>query len=234
MKKSNILFTLALLAVSAAAQAQVVITEFNSSTGGGGNFEFVEFTNIGNAPQSMVGWSEDDSGQTPNKPGHSLSAFGTLQPGQSAIFTEAIPDDFRTFWWGSVAAAPSPSVLPIIGPYSNDNLSGTSDAVTLFNGAAALVDAIVYPGTPAAGTASGVSRNPGTPSAVGLLGPSKNSLWVDSFIGDSFGSFRAAGLNSLIGNPGFYPTAVVPEPATWTLGLIGAALASLARWRRRR
>ena len=43
----------------------------------------------------MTGWSEDDSTRTPNKSGHSLSAFGVVQSGQSVIFTEAAPDAFR-------------------------------------------------------------------------------------------------------------------------------------------
>jgi len=79
------------LSAAGTAKAGVYITEFNS-TSNVGNFEFVEFTNTGATPVDMTGWSEDDSNRTSNKSSHSLSGFGTLQPGESAIFTEATPD----------------------------------------------------------------------------------------------------------------------------------------------
>src|SRR5262249_27965166 len=93
-------------AVGARGAGNMQITEFCSNSGVG-NFEFVEFTNTGDASVDMTGWSEDDSTRTPNKTGHILSAFGTVQPGESVIFTEATPDNFRNYWWGSVAAAPA-------------------------------------------------------------------------------------------------------------------------------
>jgi Lamin Tail Domain len=212
--------TAAALAITAcaipSAFAGVFITEFNS-TSSVGNREFVEFTNTGSSAVDMTGWSEDDSGATANKAGHVLSAFGMLQPHESAIFTETTVADFQTFWFGSVAAAPAG--LKIIGPYSNDNLSSSADAITLFDSSGTLVDRLDYPGTPAGGTASGVSRNPGSASALGILGVGKNSLWVNSTSGDSFGSFPAAGNPNLIGNPGLYP---VPEPASVVLMILGA------------
>ena len=203
------------------ASAGVFITEFNSTSSVGNN-EFVEFTNTGSSAVDMTGWSEDDSGATPNKSGHSLSAFGMLQPHESAIFTEADPNAFRTFWWGSVAAAPAG--LKIIGPYTNDNLSSSADAVTLFDGSGTLVDRLDYPGTPAGGAAAGVTRNPGSASALGILGVGKNSLWINSTSGDAFGSFAAAGNANLIGNPGSYP---VPEPASIVLVILGAIGAAI-------
>jgi hypothetical protein len=221
------LFASCVVASLAASSALggVLISEFNSSSGVGNN-EFVEFTNTGNTPVDMTGWSEDDSNRTANKAGHFLSAFGTLQPHESAIFTEATPDAFRTYWWGSVAAAPPG--LKIIGPYTNDNLSSTADEINLYDSAAALIDRLTYPGTPAGGTANSVTRNPMSDAVLGL---NQNSNWVNSSIGDAFGSFHAAGNSLLIGNPGSYPA--VPEPATLTLGVLAIGAFSLVVLRRR-
>ena len=69
--------------------ANVYITEFCSDTGNNEHFEFVEITNLGSSPVDMTGWSEDDSGATPNKSNHSLTGLGTLAPGESGIFTES-------------------------------------------------------------------------------------------------------------------------------------------------
>jgi uncharacterized protein len=207
-----------LVSTPVAKAAPIQITEFCSNSGVGNN-EFVEFTNTGPVPVDMTGWSEDDSGRTPNKAGHILSAFGIVQPGQSVIYTEATPDNFRIFWWGSVAAAPAG--LQIIGPYSNDNLSSSSDEINLFDNATtpALIDRLTYPGSPAGGTGNAIGRN--APAGY-VVNSNNNSAFVDSFIGDAYGSFRAAGNSALIGNPG---TFAVPEPTCLgllALGFIGA------------
>lgn len=198
--------------------AGVFITEFNSNatTGGGTDpkMEFVEFTNTGVTPVDMTGWAEDDSDRGTTSAGHNLSAFGTMQPGESAIFTEASPDAFRTFWWGSVAAAPVG--LKIIGPYTTDNLSSSGDEINLYNGPdpfANLVDRLLYNASNQApfggGTASGVTRNPGYRS---IIGTNQNIDWVNSALGDAYGSFAAAANPALIGNPGTYiaPPAAPP------------------------
>ena len=62
----------------------------------------------------------------------------------------------------------SPAGLKIIGPYTNDNLSSSADAITLFDSSSTLVDRLYYPGTPAGGAAAGITRNPGSASALGL------------------------------------------------------------------
>ncbi|MDZ4819797.1 MAG: lamin tail domain-containing protein [Planctomycetota bacterium] len=211
----------------------VYITEFNSNAGDGSDHEFVEFTNTSAVPVNMTGWSQDDSTRAINKAGHILSAFGTLAPGESAIFTEATPDAFRTYWWGSPAAAPAG--LKIIGPYSNDNLSSGGDEVNLYapgalNGTTDFADRLTYNGSPNApfggGNASGVTRNPGP---LTVLGDNMNINWVNSFVGDSYGSFAAFGNPNLVGNPGSF----VPEPGTLALGAIGAAFGLLAIRRKR-
>jgi hypothetical protein len=134
VKNSFLVMAFALLLAEGSAWGNsVFITEFNSDTGNNEHFEFVEFTNVGALPVDMTGWSEDDSHATANKPGHSLSAFGILAPGESAIFTEAIPSDFRTYWGIS-------NSVKVIGPNATDNLSTTADSVTLFDNTGTLVD----------------------------------------------------------------------------------------------
>ncbi len=209
------------------APAAVMLTEFCSNSGDGGLFEFVEFTNTGATPQSMVGWSQDDGTRTPNKINHVLSAVGTLQPGESAIITEASPDNFRTYWWGSVAAAPAG--LKIVGPYTNDNLSSSGDELNLYDNTSTLVDRLTYnaSATPPSGggNANGVTRN--APASY-VINSNRNIDWLNSSVGDAYGSFTAAGNASLIGNPGTY---AVPEPAS--LGLIAIGGVVFAGRRRR-
>ncbi|HEY7086851.1 MAG TPA: lamin tail domain-containing protein [Tepidisphaeraceae bacterium] len=222
MKKAILASVLALVVcVSSRAMAAMQITEFCSNSGVG-NFEFVEFTNTGPVPVDMSGWSEDDSNRTPNKAGHVLSAFGSVQPGESVIYTEATPDAFRQYWWGSVAAAPAG--LKIIGPYTNDNLSSSSDEINLFDNASptpTLIDRLTYPGT-GGGTASSITRN----APIGYLANSNNNAaFIDSAVGDVFGSFHASQNQALVGNPGSY---LVPEPASLA-GIMLAGFAGLIR-----
>jgi hypothetical protein len=161
----------------------------------------------------MTGWSEDDSTAKANKSNHSLAGFGTLAPGESAIFTEASPTAFRSYWGSALSAA-----TKVVGPYTNDNLGTTSDSITLFDDTGTLVDRLDY-STTNGGSADGVTRN----APLSALGLNDNSLWVDSSMGDNFGSFSAAQNSSLFGNPGHYP---VPEPSTLALSLV--ALLGLA------
>ena len=203
---------LALLTASPAF-ANVYITEFCSDTGNNEHFEFVEVTNLGASPVNMTGWSEDDSGATPNKSGHSLTGLGTLAPGQSGILTEATPADFRTYWG-------LPATVPVVGPYTNDNLNTTADSITLFDSTGTLVDRLDY-STTNGGSADMVTRN----CPLDALGQNDNALWINSAIGDAFDSFRAPQKPIIIGNPGTY---AVPEPASVTT-LGGAALLLVRR-----
>src|ERR1700759_5608796 len=106
-------FALAIViaASSVASGAPIVITEWMYSAGTGTNpspGEYFEITNIGNSPVKMTGWTEDDStSDTPaGGPGlHSLSGFGTLQPGESAVGVEGTDVAGFKSYWGLGAAA---------------------------------------------------------------------------------------------------------------------------------
>jgi hypothetical protein len=204
------------LLATASASANVYITEFSSDAGNNTHYEFVEFTNCGTTPVNMNGWSEDDSHAKAGT--HSLSGLGILQPGESGILTEATPTDFINFW-----GAPLTSAVPIVGPYTNDNLSTTSDSITLFNASNTLVDRLDYSGTGTTGDM--VGRN----CPLNALGLNENSLWVNSFIGDSYGSWFAAGSTANVANPGQY--IILPEPAS--IGFLGFTALLLARKPRR-
>jgi hypothetical protein len=209
---------------SGALASTVYITEFCSDTRNNEHYEFAEFTNVGPLPVSMIGWSEDDSHATANKAGHSLSGFGTLAPGESAIYTEALPADFRTYWG-------LPASVKVIGPNTTDNLSTAGDSVTLFDSSGTLVDRIDYaplPGTAANGTPEGVADAVTRNAPLSALGLNDNSLWQDSAIGDAYGSYSAPKKLSILGNPGSYS---VPEPASLTL-LIPAGMLLASRRRR--
>ena len=119
------------------ASAQMRITEFMH---GPNTDEFMEFTNIGAMPISMVGWSFDDSGRTPGF--YSLSGFGTVQPGESVILAgQGIQAaTFRSRW------NLSNSVKVLDG--SSHGLSGGGDEVNLYDNNNQLVDRITYSSTP--------------------------------------------------------------------------------------
>jgi hypothetical protein len=216
LKASAIVAALAALSVGHAAANTVYITEFCSDTGNNEHFEFVEVTNVGSTPVDMTNWSEDDSNATPNKPGHSLTGLGILAPGASGIITEATPAAFRAYWGPNL-----PASVPVVGPYTNDNLNTMSDSITLFNGSNMLVDRLDY-STTNGGSADMVTRN----APFDALGLNDNALWQNSKMGDSFGSFRAAEKQTIVGNPGIYR---VPEPSSIVLMALAGALALAGR-----
>jgi hypothetical protein len=223
-----IIFSIAVGVLNQSAHAAgVFITEFNSNSGDGNLFEYAEFTNLSAVTQDLTNWSEDDSTREVGKhSGHMFSdtdyygvgnTVTSLAPGQSFILTEANPDDFRTYWWGSPAAAPAN--LKILGPYSNDNLNRQTDEVNLYGSGLFNIygdntvittsterltytsaDATSYTGT----SGNGIGRYPGSPAAIGL---NRNDLWANSVAGDGK-SFAAAGNSQLYGSPGTFNVGV--------------------------
>lgn len=189
------------------ASANMRITEWLYSGDGG---EFVEFTNVGNAPIDMTGWSYDDDSRTPDI--FDLSGFGVVQPGESVVITESVAADFIADW-GLVG-------VKVLGGYTN-NL-GRNDEINLFDASDALVDRLTYgdqnfPGSIRTADFSGNIY----PENLGNNDPFSAVL---SSVGDGFGSYSAG--SGDVGNPGSYS---IPEPAS--IALIG--LAGLALIRRR-
>ncbi|MBQ1765800.1 MAG: FxDxF family PEP-CTERM protein [Aquincola sp.] len=210
--KTTLSLLLALAAGTAQAAPSVAITEWMYKGGVG---EFVEFTNLGNAPVSLVGWSFDDDSRLAGV--LNLSAFGTLAAGESVLITETEADVFRADW--GLAAS-----VKVIGNYTN-NL-GNGDEINLFNASGTLVDRLTYDKTTVV-----TSEVSGRPGSFTVLGANQVSGWVLSAVGDSEGSWRSAA--GSIGSPGRTQFASpVPEPETYALMLAGlAAVGWLARRR---
>jgi hypothetical protein len=160
------------------------ITEYMYS---GANGEFVEFTNTGNAPVDMTGWSFDDNSNTPGS--FSLSGFGTVQPGESVILTEVTAESFRTAW--NLC-----DNLKVVGGL--DQNLGRDDIINLYDANGTLVDRLAYgdqnfPGTIRTQNASGWV------SAAGLSA-NDASAWTLSTTGDAEQSYTSTGND--IGSPG--------------------------------
>jgi hypothetical protein len=199
MKKIITSFVIAWLLHSSSV-AQIRITEWMYS---GGNGEFIEFTNVGNTPINMTGWSQDDNNRTAGV--HNLSAFGFVQPGESVILTETASATFRSAW-GLCAG------IKIIGGYSNDNL-GRSDEINLYDASNTLVDRLTY-NDQGSGSVKGPrtdTKSAWVPAAA--LGTNNASLWTLSTVGGSEGGFTSAAGD--IGSPGKSTRAtVVYNPCT--------------------
>ncbi|MDO6430725.1 lamin tail domain-containing protein [Flavitalea sp. BT771] len=175
----------ALVLTGAAAKAQIRITEYMYS---GANGEFVEFTNVGAAAIDMTGWSFDDANRHVGV--HSLSGFGVVQPGESAIVTETTPvSAFRSAW--NLCAG-----VKIVGGYTNDNL-GRADEINLYDAAGNQVDRLTYDdqtlGSPR-------TQNKSAWVSAAGLGANQPTQWTLSATGDAEGSFTSAGGD--IGSPG--------------------------------
>ena len=154
---------------------------------GGANGEFVEFTNVGNGPVDMAGWSFDDGSEVAGS--QDLSAYGVVQPGESVVFTEAAATTFRGAWGLCDAAK-------VIG--GNTNNLGRDDEINLYDASHALVDRLAYGDDTALGgpRANGASA---WPNAAGL-GANLITDWTLSTPGDAEGSLASTGGD--VGSPG--------------------------------
>ncbi|MEP7043099.1 MAG: DUF3616 domain-containing protein [Dokdonella sp.] len=193
-----------------ACQPPVGVMRISEYMYGGVNGEFVEFTNVGNAPVDMTGWSFDDSSRTPGS--QDLSAYGAVAPGESVVFTETAADLFRTDW--SLCSG-----IKIIG--GNTNNLGRDDEINLYDANDQLIDRLTYGDDTALG---GVRTNniSGWVGAAGL-GSNVAADWTLSIVGDAEGS--TASLGHDVGSPGkstratvaFDPCVGAPDAPTITV-----------------
>jgi hypothetical protein len=219
--KGRTFAALAIVVFSAAsvARAEMRITEWMYS---GADGEFIEFTNMGGAPVSMTGWAYSDSDQ--GSMDLDLSAFGTVQPGESVILTETADAAFRTAW--GLGAG-----VNIIGGNENSNL-GRVDEINLYDNLGALVDRLTYgdnrdpedppAGAPATDGSIRTQNRSGNPLSLAALGANDVFQWAlantEAQGADGFGSVTSAGGDRA--NPGFFNLAV-PEPGSLVLLLCG-------------
>jgi hypothetical protein len=163
------------------------ITEFMYNGGGSsGAGEFVEFTNVGGTSVDMTGWSFDDNSRTAGS--QDLSAFGTVQPGESVILTDISAATFRTNWYLC-------SNIKVIGGSSN-NL-GRADEINLYDASNTLVDRLTYDDQTLGGPRT--TTKSAWVSATGL-GANNIALWTLSAADDAEGSYTST--LSEIASPG--------------------------------
>lgn len=190
----------ALLAGTAGANIRITEWMYDGSNNG----EFLEITNVGNTAIDLTGWSFDDNSRTPGS--LSLSAFGVLAAGESAIIAESDAATFRTRW--NLGAG-----VKIIG--SNTQNLGRADEINIYDALNGLVDRLTYDDQGLGGVRT---QNKSANILVANLGANAASLAVASVLGDAFGSYASVGTTTQqIANPGQY----IPTPGV--LALLGVA-----------
>ena len=160
------------------------ITEFMYS---GANGEFVEFTNVGNAPLDLSGWSFDDDSRTAGT--IPLGAFGTVKAGESVILTDATEAAFRSAW--NLCSG-----IHVIG--GNSAGLGRADEINLYNNSAVLIDRLTYNDQIANGGPRTQNISAWVSSAA--LGANMPSAWTLSLVGDNEGSVASLGAD--VASPG--------------------------------
>jgi hypothetical protein len=159
----------------------------------GASGEFIEFSNRSDAAIDMAGWSFDDNNASAGA--FDLSAFGSVQPGESVIVTEALEATFRTAW--NLPAGVK--VIGSLGVTSGNNL-GRNDQIHLYNASTVLQDELFYGDETYTGTIRTQNRSGQAPCAA--IGSNDVSLWQLSAVGDAYGSIAAT--TAEIGTPGTY------------------------------
>jgi predicted extracellular nuclease len=179
----------------------------------GVDFEFIEFTNIGSEAVNMTGWSFDDDSRVAGTV--SLSAFGTVFPGESVVLAEAGDSNFRAAW------GLSSSVKVIGGNLVN---LGRNDEINLYNASGNLVDRLAFGDQNYFGSVRTQNASCNIPSGDYGYQIVRTTAegWVLASIGDAYGSWASTGGD--IGSPG-----QVPEPLS--LGLLAFGTLFLGRKR---
>jgi predicted extracellular nuclease len=200
------------------ASAAVYITEWAYQGGAG---EFVELTNIGSTAVNFSGWVFDDDSRitTAAHGAFDLSGFGTVNPGESVIFTEATAAAFRSYWGLS-------SSVKVLGGVTN-NL-GRTDEINIYDNNGQLVDRLNYGDDTYAGTIR-TQTSSGRPASVAALGANDVTQWVLSTVGNADGAWKVGSAIASPGHTAYAPAVPVPA-AAW---LFGSALLGLGCTRRK-
>ena len=173
------------------AGPQIRITEVaygGKIAGADGDGEYVELTNVGDAPQDLTGWTYTGKTGAGTLP---LDGFGTVAAGQSVIITDVTPAEFRADW--GIGAG-----VKIVDDKA-DGLSVTldkgPDTPTVYDGTGAVVDSMSYQAGffPGKGTSAWVD-------AAHLGAKAGTTGWTLSTAGDAEGSWASA--TGSIGSPG--------------------------------
>lgn len=202
-----------LLLLAGRADGAIRITEWMYA---GDDGEFIEFTNMGAVAVDLTGWSFSDNNRTPGDV--SLTPLGTIAPGESFLISENDADTFRTAWGLA-------GTVKILG--ENSRNLGRNDEINIYDASNTLVDRLTYgdqdiPGSIRTQNASGI------PMTIAALGANDVLQWQFAAAGDTFGSVTGAAGN--VASPGVFT--LVPEPATFGVGLLGAlGIAALVRRR---
>lgn len=200
--------------------ARIRITEVaygGKIAGADGDGEYVELTNVGNAPQDFTGWTytvKTGAGTLP------LDGFGTVAAGESVIITDVTPDEFRTDW-GAAAS------LKIIDDKANGlsvTLDKGADTPTVYDGTGAVVDSMTYQAGffPGKGSSAWVD-------AAHLGAQADTTGWTLSSVGDTEGSWTSA--TGSIGSPGSFTAASAGESSGGAGGGDTSTGTSADKWR---
>lgn len=223
LRVKKFLLAAALVAASsltAHAQTGIRITEINSA-GSSGQTDWFELTNFGPSAVTLTNWKMDDNSASFSL-GAVLNGVTSLNAGQSAIFLQptsagafaAAQSSFLNAWFGS-------SVLPsgfLIG-YAVDGgigLSGSGDAVNIYNGGGLLQASLTF-GSNAASAGRTFDN---------WAGLDNTTIATLSTVGVKGAFLSASGLE--IGSPG-----AIPEPSTYAL-LAGLSAFCFVAVRRKR
>lgn len=153
----------------------------------GGDGEYVELTNIGDAPQDLTGWTYDDSAASAAS-GLSLSPLGTVAAGESVIVTDVSADEFRTDW-------DLKSSVKVLSNAKTHTLDSGPNAAHVYDASGTEVDSVSY--------AKGFFPGKGVSAwvdAAHVGAKADTTGWTLSTAGDSEGSWTSA--TGSIGSPG--------------------------------
>jgi len=167
------------------------ITEFayggKVAGAGGGDGEYAELTNIGDAPADLTGWTYDNSVANAAT-GLSLSSLGTVAPGESVIVTDLSAAEFRSDWGlkGSVK---------VLSNGKTHTLNGGPNAIHVYDNTGAEVDSVSY--------ASGFESAKGKAAwvdAAHVGAKADTTGWTIATVGDAEGSWTST--TGSVGSPG--------------------------------